>query len=751
MTRDEYPFQRACRRTGSLNRQSRLAAERFQAPAWSATGNTRGTRRRLTVSVLVLVLLGVGFAPATAAASPSSSTEFEEVVTESTFIEDRYGSRLRTHLYYPALDGRKADGKFPVILLLLYQDADTEKFKTEAQGEPDQRFGQQGKLLYDWARRGYVAAVVNWSGTFNSEGSGSFYGRQAQLSGYDVVEWLGGVAPDGSPSPAAEWSTGRVGMYGESGNGYMQLLVAQHKPPHLATIVPAQTPDNLYSALYLGGMPTAAYSAVFNGFSAVTSTQACTFVPRDAAEVETAAECLERNGPSLRLLPRAAPVEYLQHPTYDEYWREIAANVREIDVPMWLMGSWRDVNGFPAGETRTYDKVASRHKLLDMGYGYHGAKAAGPGFDYIDDVLPWFNYWLKDQRAPEITRRLRSAPVRYYVGQEGVWKEAADWPIPGTQYSQLYLGPRASDNPLTDGSLVAAPPDPGSASDTYLYTPGQGRGGGFLLGQNVDEASRGCKGEAAPRDPHGVPSCRRDQRLEQDALTYISEPLTEDVQVTGPVSMKLWASTSARDTDFVVRLVDVWPDDELGAGESQSGFQNIVTSGWLKGTHRHGHTNPEPIPVGEPVPYEIQLDPTSYLFRKGHRFAVVVASGDSSTLPNRSPAVVDVHKGKLYPSQISLPIGSVARNQQKKGLGVTTRGDHRDDGQQPEARPRPAVDEIDAPAKESYVMGAAAAPLPATGTRGGLAGAGLATALWGLIWSGRRRHCRKAPPRSRAS
>jgi putative CocE/NonD family hydrolase len=152
-----------------------------------------------------------------------------------------------------------------------------------------------------------------------------------------------------------------------------------------------------------------------------------------------------------------------------------------------------------------------------------------------------------------------------------------------------------------------------------------------------------------------------DQRLMTgpDAVTYESAPLNHDVEATGPITARLFAKTTASDTDFVFKLIDVFPDAAQSAGP-QPGFWNLVTLGNLKGTFRTykgQFAEQTPIPTGQVVQYDIEGKPTSYLFKAGHRIAVMIESSDSPRLfPNPNPAMVTILHSPQYPSEITLPI-----------------------------------------------------------------------------------------------
>ena len=154
------------------------------------------------------------------------------------------------------------------------------------------------------------------------------------------------------------------------------------------------------------------------------------------------------------------------------------------------------------------------------------------------------------------------------------------------------------------------------------------------------------------------PRCAGDQRLEAlDSLTYVSEPVTADTEITGPISATLYASSTAEDTDWIVKVIDIFPDGTMSPASPQPGYWNLITTGWLKGTHREGHVTPLAIPPGEVIRYDVEVFATSYLVREGHRIALQVASADAArTWPNPNPATNSIFRTPEYPSHVTLPI-----------------------------------------------------------------------------------------------
>lgn len=559
---------------------------------------------------------------------------YDSVVREDTRIPNRYGALMQATLDFPASGGARAPGAFPVIMSYV----------------PYCSYGSVVGQNKEFAKAGYVVAVVWWPGTCDSEGQFGLYTDTVNLSGYDAIEWLA----------AQPWSTGKVGMWGSSAYGISQPFVAQHRPPHLVTIVPTIAMTDLYEdSLYFGGMQLSEDAALFEAVVAgemiephaqqrtcvlpgfVFSTALSWWRLPGSPEQET--QCLrDEPGRPARVAYDVIPGErggfdYWQHPAKDAYWAQWTARLDQIDVPVLSWGNWNDV--FVRGNVNLYSRTATQNKLLVMGWAGHSRP--GPGFEVVGEALRWFDYWLKGIDTG-VAADLASRRFRYYVRGEQAWHEAAGYPVPGTRFVDLYA---------TAGGALRTAPD--SGSDTYAYDPTQGRAGGetFIAGSFFGISGTGGNDSI---QAYNDPTSPMDQRLEAGgALSYVGEPLRTDVEVTGPLSATIEAETTAQDSDWVVRVVDVYPDGPYAGTGPQPGYQDRVTSCRLKGTHRDGHVHPQPIPAGERLTYSLECFPTSQMFRAGHRIGIQIASADTShAMPNPVPALITI----FHTSRVTLPV-----------------------------------------------------------------------------------------------
>lgn len=583
-----------------------------------------GTRR--VALLLAVALLGALVVPVARAADPAPAIDGR--IDETVHVPTRYGDRITIALSYPAHGGQRVPGRFPVIAGLRYL----------------------GPLdgTSDYVLAGYVAATVSVPGSGTSEfGPFNFSDPKWQRMVYDAIEWLG----------TQPWSTGKVGTIGESGNGESQIFTGPLRPPHLTTMIPIVSGYDSFDLVMPGGMQSIQIAVLACGIiGAATMASHGVGVPTSQDELEYLVE-MNKNKYENAQVNAFCPVTngMWNHRQRDEFWVDPwTAKVEDVTIPVWAWGGWNDI--FRLSIPKLYASVGSKDKLLTMGLNSHGSPGGPDGFDRIKESLRWFDYWLKG-RDTGIRRELDTNRFRYYVNQEFRWKTARTWPIPGTRYTPWYLG-GATDAPLAAASLSPTAPTI-AGTNSYVYDPTSGRANSLTY-DFAAPLSAASDGTDQPQG-YGVDS-PQDQRLElgPGTVAYVSPPLAGDMELTGPVTAQLFASTSATDTDFVLKLVDVFPDTPGAIGPGRPGYWNLVTDGNISGVLRSyetGYRAATPIPPGKVVQFGIRLDPTSYLFRKDHRVALVVESADVPRLmPNPNPAQVTVYHSAQYPSRVVLPL-----------------------------------------------------------------------------------------------
>ena len=534
--------------------------------------------------------------------SAVSAVQYETVHEKNLEVPMRDGTVLRANVTRPAVEGR-----FPVLL---------ERSPYNKEGGSENAVGSPEF----YAARGYSVVIQDVRGRFASDGD--FYpfrddGDGSNRDGYDTVEW----------AAAQPWSDGNVGTIGGSYSGATQYRNALSRPPHLrAMFIRESSADYYQEWVYRGG----AFELGFNMGWARAVTYSNLPHLAEGAEHDRRNGILERAAEEqddwygrLPLYPNPLVEglsdwynDWLAHPNDGPYWWQF--NVQnghdQIETPMYHLGGWFDV--FLAGTLKHYvglkrhartQKARDSQKLI-VGPWIHGPanidnRFAGE-FDFgpgaavkLNELrLPWFDYHLKGID----TGVMNDPPVRIFVMGSNEWRSESDWPLPDTHYTPYYLrsGSSGSVGSLNDASLSAEPPAGAESPDSYVYDPSNpvpSKGGNTLT------------------IPNGV----YDQReVEQLSLTYTTPPLEKALEVTGPVSAVLYAMSSARDTDWVVRITDVHPD----------GYSRSVCDGILRARYRNSFERPRRLRQGQVYKFDIDLWATSNTFLPGHRIRVSVSS-----------------------------------------------------------------------------------------------------------------------------
>jgi putative CocE/NonD family hydrolase len=565
----------------------------------------------------------------------------------------RDGTVLMADIYRPA-----EDGKYPVLLTRLPYSKDNPHYT--------QRFLDPIRA----ATQGYVVIIQDVRGRFRSDGTFEPHKTEEQ-DGYDTVEW----------AAALPYSNGKVGMYGLSYYGYTQLQAAVAKPPHLICIVPALTYNDLRDGVVAhGGATELAMSESWTLGTIVpdllirkhghTLELATAFV-RLAGQINRFEQWYQyapvNEWPPLKELGVAEYFfDQLQTSFLDPIWEEVNVSHRfeSIEVPAYHLAGWYDcflgptIKNFTELRKRAGTERARNGQKLIIGPWGHGVftpvlgersfgiHASGDWIELRGDTtslhLRWFDHWLKgiDNKIME------EAPIKIFVMGINEWRDEWEWPLARTQYIPFYFHSDGHANTrYGDGSLKLTAPTGQEPPDTFVYDPANPVptcGGGTLYAGIMT---------MGPRDQ---------RRIEErdDVLVYTSEPLKEPLEVTGPIQVKLYASTSAVDTDFTAKLVDVQPD----------GTAYNLTDGIIRARYRHGYEEHFVTP-GEIVEYTIDLWATSNVFLPGHRIRVEISSSNfprfdrnpntGNTLLNSAemvPATQVIYHDASHPSHILLPV-----------------------------------------------------------------------------------------------
>jgi len=515
---------------------------------------------------------------------------------ELTFERDvpvkmRDGITLRADICRPL-----ADGKFPVLLTRTpYDKNGTLAFCREA------------------VARGYVVVAQDVRGRYASEGEWYPFKYESQ-DGYDTVEW----------AAALPFSNGKVGMFGGSYVGATQYLAAIAKPPHLVGICPNYTAANYHDGwVYQGGAFEQPFIESWTKQLAENSISRVESVG-DAAGRKQTAPLLRY--PMLGTPPASgvAPylVDWLTHPNYSDYWKQwsIEDHYAQIRVPVFSVGAWYDI--FLGGTLRNYvrlkneagTEIARRGQRLMIYVGGHASsgwaeeKIGAVDFgnklplNVREVTLRWYDSLLKGI----VNGVDHEKPVKIFVMGRNDWREEDDWPLERAKATRYYLHSTKPANGLKGGGTLSTTMPAEEKPDQYLYDPKDAVPtiGGPLC----------CEPQ-----PTGIgPEDQRPVEARGDVLVFSRSAFTQNTEVTGPISLDLYVSSSAVDTDFTGKLVDVWPN----------GFAQNLTEGILRLRYRNSQEKPE---LGNPgTIYHISVDlwATSNIFLPGHKLRLEVSSSN---------------------------------------------------------------------------------------------------------------------------
>lgn len=615
-----------------------------------------------------------------------SDTAYDVVVDKDVMIVARDGIRLATDIYRPARGGRAVEGRFPVILERTPYDkaAVSRSERTVRNPEPCNR----AEVAAYFVRQGYIVAYQDCRGRYGSEGTFTKYLDDGP-DGYDTVAWL-------AEQP---WCSGRIGTMGLSYAAHTQGALGCLDPPGLA----CQFLDSGgFSNAYLAGIRQGGAFELKQATWALKQAREAPEVLADpvakaAMDGIDAAEWFMRMPWKRGHSPLAAAPDYeaylfeqWQHGAFDDYWKRVGIWMagfydRYAAVPMVHMSSWYDAYTRTATENYLGLTAAGRGpQFLILGPWTHGDRSISfvgdvdfGGAATLDGALAedfralrrrWFDRWLKDaDNGVEREKRLRYFVMGGGSGRRnadgrldhgGRWRSADDWPLPGTRWTKFYLYP--------DLSLDEAPPAIDAPALSYDYDPDHpvpSIGGTMTSGEPVMAGGAYDQVESprffGSRAPY-LPLASR-----PDILVFSTTPLTRDVEITGPITVRLWISSSCPDTDFTAKLIDWYPP----SADYPAGFAMNITDGIFRVRYRKSWERPEMLAPGEIAEIAIEPFATSNLFKAGHRIRLDISSSNFPHFdvnPNtgepegmarrRQRAVNSVHVDADRPSHIVLPI-----------------------------------------------------------------------------------------------
>ena len=576
------------------------------------------TRKTMIAATAVLLVCSV-FAYAEDQ-PPYDSILFEE----DLMIPMRDGVRLATDVYRPAVNGQPAGEKIPILL----------------QRTPYDKTGQSlVESAEFFARRGYVVVLQDHRGRYRSEGVFTKYIGEGQ-DGYDTIEFLAKLP----------YGDGRVGMWGTSYAAHVQANAAKLRPPHLKTMVinmGGMSNGWDHKARNHGAFEIQQLTWAFRQLAAETSDP----VVRDMLNAERIGDWLTVMPLRKGLNPLSVAPNFedyiltmMTHGDYDDYWKHVDLNWVEhyddtADIPMLLISGWYDSYG--GGTIRNYlglSKQLESPVRLIMGPWTHGGNtntfagnvSFGPDAAIADFHhefhLRWFDRYLKGSETSATP-----SPVRVFVmgtgdghrdengrlRHGGYWRDGADWPLPGTENTPYYLHP--------DGSLQVSRPVGNTSPTTFTFDPGHPVptiGGSFSSTSPVFEP--GAYDQRERDDVFGADEPYLPLKSRDDVLVFQTPALENDVEIVGPVVVTLFVSSTATDTDFTAKLVDVYPP----SADFPSGYEMNLTDGILRTRYRDRPDRQVMMVPGETYKISVTPFPTANVFKAGHRIRLDISSSN---------------------------------------------------------------------------------------------------------------------------
>jgi putative CocE/NonD family hydrolase len=582
-----------------------------------------GQRKLFVLFLSISALLVTG--------SAKAQTLYRVTIEHGVSVKMRDGISLAVDIYRPI-----SDEKFPVLL---------ERTPYDRNGE--------AAMANDLASHGYIVVLQDTRGRYAS--GGEFYPfRDESFDGYDTVEW----------ATRLDRSNGKVGMFGGSYVGATQMLAAMAAPPHLISVFPYVTASEYYDGwTYQSG-------ALMQWFtSSWTSILATDTLRRQAEKTQTPRDWTTQlpldTYPILKTpeLSTLAPYfkDWLTHEREDVYWRKwkVSDHYSEMSVLGLHGAGWHDL--FLQGSIRNYVGLHERaatpdaragQRLIIGPWGHAPTSSEGKVGDVVfgkaavldmtTTALKWFDYSLKGIRNEFAT----AAPVRLFIMGDNIWRDEQGFPLKRTHYTKYYLHSVKGANSLNgDGSLSFTPPAV-ERKDEFEYDP---------KNPVPTIGGRLCCGQALPPGP----ADQRPNESRADVLVFSTPALTEDTEVTGFISLELYASTSAVDTDFTALLVDVAP----------SGYARFLTDGIVRARYREETTKSSEVVPNKVYKYTIDLWATANVFKAGHRIRLYVSSsnfprfnlnlntGEGIVGASRSvPAHQTIYHDRQYSSVLILPV-----------------------------------------------------------------------------------------------
>jgi putative CocE/NonD family hydrolase len=544
-------------------------------------------------------------------------------IVKNVMVPMRDGVRLCSDVYLP-----KDNGRYPVILTRL------------PYGKREWGCSEPVKGRF-WARKGYAYVAQDVRGKFKSEGTWNPFVNEVD-DGYDTVDWI-------SKQP---WCNGRIGMSGFSYMGYTSLAAAVSAHPSLVCVAPGMTATDIYGVwMYKGG-------------AFCLRTMGSWFIGEDDRREQNDLLLDYWHLPLISLGEAAGLKDThfrkcIEHPHRDSHWDRINLNDRRqrIAIPMLHMGGWCDV--FLKGTLDDWTQICAQGKgaaegnqWLVIGPDDHGSTQMSSGSigrleigksrvdQSVESMTGFFDYWLKGaDNGFEKTKR-----VKIFVVGDNVWRDEVGWPAERMRPTKYYLHSGGKANSLNGDGMLSTEPPVSEPSDTFLYDPSD------PVRQSLDE------------NPWYLAQFMKDRSQTErrlDVLVYTSAGLLSDLELTGPIWLRLHASSTSEETDFMAKLVDVFPD----------GYVHMIQEGVLRTGSIPSDAAGRRRVSGTTLELDIDLAATSYVIKAGHKARVEISSSDFNRYDRNQntsgsygrevrceKAMQTLYHDSEHPSSIVLPI-----------------------------------------------------------------------------------------------
>ena len=615
-----------------------------------------------------------------AAAPPPEAAAGTMVIQSDVMVPMRDGTQLATDLYLPAQGGKVRSGRFPALLMRTPYNKEVRARAFSGSKSPTAYF----------TSRGYVVVMQDVRGRYKSQGRWQPWYDDGR-DGYDTLAWIA----------RQPWSDGGIGTIGTSYEGGTQQALALVNAPHLKAMVPLFSVSNVarYGIRHNGAFELRWFNWVFtmgdpNTAPNLTAARRAASEPAAAPALAELSNHVREYVSALPLRAGATPLKFapdyekwlidvMSHGADDPMWQqigvEVADHVKEYeDVPVYHVTGWYD--SWTAQVANLNYEALSQHKKslqrLIVGPWTH----SNPHLDYAGEAQftpdaaidlnafeqRWFDRWLKgidngvDHEPPVRIYVMgggdahKTADGRVFVG--GHWRDEKEWPLARAKTTPYYLhakGLLSTDSPASTAPL------------TYRFDP---RHPVPTLGGNLSsQGPLASEGAADQRCRPDVWTCSDAAPLSarNDILVFATPPVTEDLEVTGPLVVKLWASSDAPDTDFTAKLIDVYPP----SADFPAGIDMLIGDSIVRARYRNGAAKPEMLERGKPYEFTIELYPTSIVFRRGHRIRLDISSSNFPRFDvnpntgeplndNRSSRIAEntVYLDPAHPSRILLPV-----------------------------------------------------------------------------------------------